>query len=80
MRTLKLNKLETLCVPDEGVNLDCMATYDSTGWVQIGRMGSAASLLIDQSEWSDFVQFVSQFDTHMAVDQVGVYRVQTVDE
>ena len=79
MRTLQLNKHETLCVPDQNADLGQMATYDTTGWVQIGRMGSADSLLIDKAEWLAFVNLVNELDTHMALGQSGAYT-PTVDE
>jgi hypothetical protein len=77
MRTLELNRYETLAVPDADGECAQMANYDKTGWVQLGRMGSSDSLLIDKSEWVAFVEFVNELDAHMKENKVGAY---TLDE
>lgn len=73
MRTLQLNKHETLCLPDEDADMNLMATYDTIGWMQIGRMGQSESLLVGKDEWQSFVRFITKLDTHMALEQSGAY-------
>lgn len=80
MRTLQLNKREVLCVPDQDSNLGQMAAYDTVGWVQIGHIGSANTLLFGNDEWVAFVKFVYELDRHMAERGVGAYAPEEASE
>ena len=75
MKALRQNHHETLAVPDSDTCGTTLATFDVTGWVTIGSLGSNESILIGRNDWPGFVEFVSQLDKHMRNNHVGPYTV-----
>ena len=73
MKTVEMNRFETLCVPDAEPRCSKMASYENSGWVTIGRMGSTGSISLYKEDWSALVVFVGELDAHMKANSVGAY-------